>query len=264
MRLALERAMVQTSSRMTLDELIDQADVIAERVQTGAQEMLDRLDVGISIQRVQMINLRPPVAILNSMNSLGDVQNTADATRSEARTNRNRMLVAAAGESYQELLELIDQYEAAIIEAGGETAETQSLLRQIDLLMESDTIRGEVSESIARARAYKETIRSTIGAYASRFESLYPSYQANPEFVVSRELLDSYGRIMSGDLVEVIYMPRDLGQAVVRGTTSNELMVKKRRESQQRRRAEALQSTGLTGEYRLRLGDHNVQSTPRA
>ena len=257
-RLALQRAAIQVTSEMTLDEMIEQSDVIASRIQMASQEMLDDLDVGIEIDRVQMTNLRPPVAIYNSMNQLGEARSEAEAMQSEARSERTKMLAAAAGESAQELLDLISRYEAALIEQGPDAAETQSLLRQVDDLVTSERMGGAVAETIARAEAYSDGIQSVFASYAERFESLYPQYRANPDFVVKTQLYDAYGRIMSGDLVEIVMAPGDIGNMSIQGASSYEVMLKRREASRERRRAEAMEAAGLTP-FRHQLGQHNIK-----
>jgi len=258
-RLAVQRAMIHVASRMTLDELIDQADAIAERVQNIAQSTLDDLDVGIEVGRIQMINQRPPVAIYSSMTALGQARSEADTTAATARSERNKTLAAAAGAAADDLLAVIEQYETALIEQGPESSEARSLLRQIDELIESDRMGGAVADTIARAEAYREGIQSTLASYAARFESLYPQYCANPDFIVRREIYDAYSRIMGGEMVEVIMAPGDLGAMNIQGATSSEVMLIRRRASQERRKMEAMEATGLTGE-RLRHDEHNIKS----
>lgn len=257
-RLALQHATIQVTSRMTLDEMIEQAEVVADRVQSTAQQMLDDLDIGIDIQRVQAINLRPPVAIYIATTQLGEARSQAKSTRADARSDRTRMLAAAAGEASAELLDLIDQFQTSLIGQGAEHPETQSLLRQVDELITGDRMGGAVAETISRAEAYQEGIVSTFESYAERFRSLYPQYQANPDFIIRTQIYDAYGRIMGGELVELIMMPGNVGAMNIKGTSSSEIMLTRRRASQERRRTEAREAVGLTG-FRHSLGQFDIK-----
>ncbi|MHC4992897.1 MAG: hypothetical protein ACYTGC_18140, partial [Planctomycetota bacterium] len=113
---------------------------------------------------------------------------------------------------------------------------------------------GEVARIIDYARSYRSEVESTLGSDARYFASLLPAYQRQPEMVVRRLWLETYGRVLEYDDAEIIYAPRDLASLQLRVSGLESVANVRRDRAMQRREAQAnqsiLQELGLRGRTR--------------
>lgn len=260
-RNALQRGVVHAAARMRLDAILEQSEALAAEIQRDAQSLLNELDCGIRIDRVQVVNVKPPLAIHTVMGNLGRSRAAAQNAIAKARTDANTRLAETAGENYQELLALIDRYESVVLAAsdrGESSPEAESLLQAINALLQSDRMGGEVAQVVALAKAYDEEIKTKIGAHARRFASLYPQYKANPEFILRKEWLDAYRKALGKSEIEIFRVPQQVLSVRVDFKSDAEINQLRRKADQQRREAEAAAATGLRGTYDPRLGEREI------
>ncbi|MCL4211753.1 MAG: hypothetical protein HRU76_14350 [Phycisphaeraceae bacterium] len=260
-RNALQRGVVHAAARMRLDTILEQGEALAAEIQRDAQALLNDLNCGIRLDRVQVVNVKPPLAIHTIMGNLGRSRAEAQNAIAKARTDANTRLAETAGENHQELLDLIERYESVVLAAsdrGEASPEADSLLRAIDTMLQSDRMGGEVSQVIALAKAYEQEIRTKIGAHARRFTALYPQYKANPEFVLRKEWLDAYRKALGKREIEIFRMPQQVLAVNVNFKSDAEISQLRRKADQQRREAEAAAATGLRGTYDPRLFEREI------
>ncbi|MGI9014442.1 MAG: SPFH domain-containing protein [Phycisphaerales bacterium] len=258
-RMALERGVVHASAAMTLDEFIGQEEVVAELVKEEAQSFLNDLECGISLSVVQATSVKPPLAVQTALSQLGTARSDAERTLTEARTKANTLLVDMAGPEYQTLLDLIEQFEEAVLEAGDagiNGPEAQSALAQINAFFQSDQAGGNVATNLAAANAYRDEIFTALGHYSSRFESLLPRYRNNPDHVVKAEVVDAYRSVLGRRGAEIFYFPTLIGGVDIAVKSDYEAMQRARRARQGQAEAEAIGTSGV-GPFEHRFGDRD-------
>ncbi|MHC4416403.1 MAG: SPFH domain-containing protein [Planctomycetota bacterium] len=241
--LALQRAVVQAAAGLTLQELVDLSEDTKALIHDGAQRVLDSLRSGIDLVEVQLPETRPPLAIVKAY---GDLQNAREEARERvesARKDAEQTLIDIAGPSYRELARLIDRYEEAE-ELGGEQART--LLAQINEFLASDRARGGLAAIIERARAYESVIESTLGNEVRRFKSVLPGYREHPALETKQRWLEAYTSVLSGEDVEIFYVPKDVGSIDLR-ISSDEDIQKLRQQLKLNRKEQAALRESLTG-----------------
>lgn len=226
--LALDRAIIHVTAGMTLQDVIDLGDSGKEAVQIHAQRMLDDLDSGI-----RLINLslpEKPSAPFGIEKSLEELQEAtvfaqdlverayqdAEDTLSRA-VGGARVLVGDDPEApltriYTVILDLIDRYEDAL--ELGDDAEADTLLAQINDLLDSDEVAGQVAQVISRARSYESKVAQDLGTEAQRFRSLLPAFRETPNLVIAERWMDAYAAIITRPDAEPFYVPTGMHMAL--------------------------------------------------
>ncbi len=208
-KLALERAVVASAAGLMLQELIEQPDTVRELIRADAQEMLDTIDCGIEITNVQLLDAKPPFAIVKVYREL---QNAREESRREietARQDATEALIDSAGARWRVLADLIDRFQRE--EELGNTVRSTELLAQINTQLESDETEGALSDMIQRAQAYESHIELTLGSERQRFLDLLPSYRAQPYLVSRRLWMEAVSDVLKAEDAQIIRVPAGLG-----------------------------------------------------
>ncbi len=208
-RLALQRAAVHVASRMSLQELVDLSDELRQGVQAFAQQVLDDSQMGITIGNVSVSNTSAPLAIRNAFGEVQSAQVQSEREIENARRRANQRLVNSAGERYRDVIRLINRYEDAL--QVGQEDRAATLLAEINTLLDSDSVSGEVAFIIHEARSYRAVVEASLGHEARRFASLLPAFRENPELVVRQRWLHTYANVLKKQDAEVFFVPHTAG-----------------------------------------------------
>lgn len=253
--LALRRGVVHVMAGSSLEELIDYPEDIKVRVQTLAQSALDKF--GIMLVQVTIIEASPPFAIAKEYGELSAAREEAKDAIQSARNERETSLIDIAGESYGELVQLIESYENA--EKRSDNEESAKVLSQINSFLDGDKIQGGLKKVIARARAHDTDIENSLGADARRFKSVLPEYRDNPKLVIDRLWLEAYQTVMARSDTEMVYMPAGLGLVSVKIKTLEETaQVRLKNQLDSKTKQTALESLRTRGKYYESAEDYEL------
>jgi len=219
-RAAVHRGAVRAVAEISIDDLMkqsgDAAGSVAARAQEVAQEMLDRLDSGLVIEQLKLLDKIPPIPVLEDFGSVQTAQAAADQKRQAAETEATSILNATAGEGSGLLRDLIGRYEAALAmaddaSARGVRARIESVLLgqpvEIDGRQVEAQVSGETSTIISDATNYRQTVANARRAELSTFRAKLEAYQSNPRVMVVNEWSDTIRAFLSRDFVEQVYLP---------------------------------------------------------
>jgi len=237
-KLALDRAIVASSAGLMLQELIEQPEVVRDLIRANAQDLLDTIDCGIRITDVQLLDVKPPFAIVKVYREL---QNAREESRREivnAGQAATETLIETAGADWRALAELINRYQRE--EDLGNTVRGTELLGEINTLLDSDKISGAVADMIHRADAHESEIELTLGREAQRFRDLLPSYRAQPYLVARRQWLEAVSFVLARKDVEIFRVPAGLGRIDIGISGSEEIARIRREELLKRRQREGI------------------------
>ncbi len=237
-KLALDRAIVASAAGLVLQELIEQPEVVRDLIRINAQDLLDTIDCGIRITDVQLLDAKPPFAIVKVYREL---QNAREESRREivnARQEATEALIEAAGARWRVLAELIDRYQRE--EDLGNTVRGTELMGEINAVLESNELGGAIGEMIARANAHESEIELTLGREAQRFHDLLPSYRAQPYLVCKRQWLTAVSDVLDNKDIEIIRVPAELGNIDIAISGSEEIARIRRQELLKRRQREGM------------------------
>lgn len=209
-RLALRRAAVHVAAGMSLQEIIDNPEELRHGIQLRTQDVLDETNAGVSLVVVNVTQTTAPLAIRAAFGEVQSALVQAEREIETARQRANQRLVNAAGESYRDIIRLINRYEDAL--QTGQDQRAARLLTEINSLLDSDAVSGEVAFIIHESRAYRAVVEATLGNEARRFASLLPTFREHPELVIRQRWLRAYANVLSKDDAEVFFVPDSAGQ----------------------------------------------------
>jgi membrane protease subunit HflK len=252
--LALERAVVRATASMTLQQLVEEPEDIAARIEDGAQGVLNSIGCGIRLTSVQMSDTKPPFAIVKVYRDLQNAREEAREMVEKARQEADEQLIKAAGLNFAALSDQIDRYEEAVDLGDDAAAETR--LTEINDFLDSGEARGDVLETIQKAKAYEYGVESTLGKQAQRFRAILPQYLAQPVLTARRLWVEARKAVMGRDDVEIIRVPVGLGTIDVTISGSEEIARLRQKERERRReRQSQLEAAGIIQPYQMRAQD---------
>ena len=202
-RSAVQNACVRTVAAFRADDILfgGQIDLVQQIIRLRAQENLDRMATGITIDQLLV---REPVVPLSVRDAFADVLAADQDKQTEiekAGKKRNTLLNQAAGVAYGQVLPVIEQYEQA--RADGDLDESTQLHQRIERLL-LDEAGGEASAMLLEARSYyTETVQS-IQATARQFRDLLPKYRRNPAIVLTELWYDTKTAVLTGENEKVL------------------------------------------------------------
>ncbi len=206
-----EQSIVFATAATTADQLIRSQK--AGQAVRHAQQMLDALQTGIRITDLSARDPAYPLPVRTAVRAVLNAESLNAKLVEQAQELAARLLVGTAGEAYEPLLTLIDDYELAT--HGTDVLLTEELSQQLDEAFTSlavpaqqgqATIGGAVAEMINEAMTYRTEVVAKVRGEADYFNSLLPEYRKNPRIVVNRLWQDAKQRILTGD-IETIYLP---------------------------------------------------------
>ena len=213
------RAVVSAFAARTIDEVLfratratpagEVADAAApvgnssiERdIRQRAQDAIDRMDIGLTIDQVALRLVFPPSRVREEFLRVNEVDAAASRALQEAEEARRRRLNEVAGSAALPLLDLIGDYEAAL--DAGDQAAADAHLQTIFRIFDGDltgrdieingrtypevALAGEASQAISLARRARTSLVDAARQRALTFEAKLAQYRANPRVFVIRE-----------------------------------------------------------------------------
>lgn len=234
-RVTVERALVRAVSEVTVDEVVKltpgSEGSVAARAEEIAQELLNRINSGIEISRIDINNPGPPLSLYNDFAAVTSATAKANEAREraeqDARTRLNRVAGAAAGP----IVDLLDRYERAT-DLGDEPAQATLLQAIDDVLMgreaivdatlgsidEADAgtepiriaegvVSGEVTVTIGDAETYRRTARDAAQADLASFRAKLPQFLTNPRVLIVDEWTSAMTEFLTKETVQAFYVP---------------------------------------------------------
>lgn len=227
-KLATMRATVHAAARMPLETFTDFSEPEREAIRRNAQGMLDDLGLGVRISELtNPSEAVPALAIVKASRDLQETERLNDESFENQRQEAASLLISTAGENYQELIDLIDEYQR--LDSQGDPAAAEALAA-VDTALESTAKSGEIASVIERARSHRSIIESTLGQRYREYVALLPAYEKNPRFVIDRAWARTFAAILEPRDTEILRLPEN-GQAFTIRLQSSEEVARRRRDA---------------------------------
>lgn len=225
-RLAIQRGVVHAVASVSIDELLKQTSggetAVASIALRGAQDMLDGLKSGISIDTLTL----EPIAPLFVRADFAKVQAAvSDAARltEEARLDAQRDLNAAAGAAAPAIIDAINAYEAAITRANKD--EQDAALARIDTILREGKamvdgrevlLTGDASQLMNLARQYRTEIIARRRGKLDAFDAKLAQFNSNAAVMIQREWGSAIREFYSRENVETFMMYPGIGTLAIK------------------------------------------------
>ena len=242
-RIALASGVTTAIAKIPLAELVDQREQPAALVQVEAQRVLDSIASGIRLQKVTMPERSSPFVVRGVVRRVQTGKEDAKTVVDRARQEATALLLAAAGPKYEQILTLIDGYEAVL--AAGDMVRADQLLRELGERIEMKDISGTASAIINRGKSYQSAIAGNLGKDVRRIEGLRDTWSQNPQQLARQLWLDTLRSVLTQSEVEVFAMPLGIGQSQISIASSPEVMQVRRNADMARRKQAAAMMEAL-------------------
>ncbi len=252
---AISRGVVQASARMTIDEIYRGTPdasrpegsfrSIEEITKDLAQDMLDGLDSGITIDALSLTSRMPPRSVIDDFNSVTQANEDAGKARADANAEREGRLTAAAGLAAGTILEQIDRYDVQLIAGDPEAIRTRDIINQLLLGESVDidgervtlTVTGRAATMLQEAEQARSSIRNRAKQDAAIFAAKKSSFDANPFVAIHTDWSTALGSLLSSPNVRTMMIPA--GQSVILINPDPEIEARLERERGRQRTKDA-------------------------
>lgn len=210
-----------------------------DQIRVRAQEVLDRLGSGITIQSVSRTEQAVVSIVRNAMTLVAQQQAIADQMLNQATTFRNNTLVVSAGAAYPAVLAVIDVYEEAyrLRESNPEFFETTrqavqdtflgeplgpiltgladalppesqqgDRLRSMARTYANARIEGSAGNLVRNASSRASSYVAALESDAQYFEKMLATYRQTPEFTRRSLFAQTLSAIFGSDGVETSFI----------------------------------------------------------
>ncbi|NLX23201.1 MAG: hypothetical protein GXY55_16240 [Phycisphaerae bacterium] len=177
LRSVIQNAAVAEASRTTADVVWKDASRLAAAIQGRAQQVLDRLETGIALDKVAAEQSYFPLQAREEFLGVSTAENHKRQLINEAESERAKKLLGIAGPAWEALSEEIEKLDQSSAED-----EREGVIRRIEEILETQAT-GEAGGMIRLAQRDREKIVADVLAEVSRFEAYLPEYKAGPDLV---------------------------------------------------------------------------------
>lgn len=164
----VQSAAVREIGRVKVFDVYPGGKALTERVGSVLKKTMNDLDCGIEIDKVNLIDIRPPSAVKPSFDLVLETEEASSALRHEAEREARRILIDAAGEIGEKLGKAVKEWWRARDE--GRTEDMAGIEAEISGLYAEAG--GKVRTIMATARAYKTTVTENAKGDADEITSL--------------------------------------------------------------------------------------------
>lgn len=183
-KVVLKNACVSTAARTTSDMIWKDTSSIGAEVASRAQSLLDRMQVGISLDKVDIAQSYYPLQVKDAVDNVTTAMNALNQVVQKAYADRQKTLNEAAGEAWKDLWDEIEKLDQV-----GDAQEHERIIASIGELLTSKAA-GRAGRRIQEARQQREQIVLATLARQNEFEALYDQYKQNPALFRQRLLVE--------------------------------------------------------------------------
>lgn len=224
-RTAAMRGIVRACANVTIAELLTQSgnqeNSVTRRARSIAQDMLDRSGSGVVIDQFVLEGAIPPLFVRSDFANVQSAVSKAGKEIDNARADRRKRLNEVAGDAANDLIDLIDEYEAAT--AANDQAKMTATLAKIDALLldrqreENGVVvpgrtSGRVALMLDEANLYRSQIVSQRQAQLARFEAKLAQFESNPLVMVQSEWREAFQVFSSRRSIDFMILPPNAGE----------------------------------------------------
>ncbi|MGQ9649507.1 MAG: SPFH domain-containing protein [Phycisphaerae bacterium] len=184
LRAVLKNACVASAARTTAEVISKDPSTMVSGVKIRAQEMLDHLGAGITLDKVDVVQSWYPLQVQPSVDAVTNAMNTKQQAIQAAYGERQKILNEAAGRVWEDLWNAIQELDQKATDH-----ERTEVLGRIETLLTAQAS-GKAGKRIQEARQQREQIVLSTLARQKAFLALLEEHRKNPELLRQRLLVE--------------------------------------------------------------------------
>lgn len=184
LRAVLKNACVANAARTTADVIWKDASALGPVVKTRAQEMLDQLSAGITLDKVDVAQSWYPLQVQPSVDAVTKAMQTKEQAIQTAYGERQKILNEAAGRIWEDLWNAIQELDQKATDQ-----ERAEVLSKIETLLTAQSS-GKAGQRMQEARQQREQIVLSTLAREKAFLALLEEHRKNPTLLRQRLLAE--------------------------------------------------------------------------
>lgn len=212
-RSLLESAVVSQTAATSVNKAYGKdRTALKEQVKGRVDKMLFDLNVGLRIDSLNLIDIRPPSEVKPSFDAVRQAVDDADANKARAEADRKRVLIEAAGPKGPEIGDVIQDWWDARMKEPADQARMTEAEKKIQALFKDAT--GKCQTMLADARAYAAGIEAETKGDHDRVRSLVASGSAaDIKAFMEHARIDAIQDVLGNAYEKYIYSPGTEGRA---------------------------------------------------
>lgn len=183
LKAVLKNACVATTARMTAETVSKRTNEVVNQVKIRAQEILDRMNTGITLDEV-VARQWYPLQVQPSVDNVTTAMNTKQQEIQAAYGERQKTLNEAAGRIWEDLWNAIQELDQEATDQ-----ERAEVLSRIETLLTTQAS-GKAGQRIQEARQQREQIVLSTLAREQAFLALLKEHRKNPTLLRQRLLAE--------------------------------------------------------------------------
>lgn len=184
LKAVLKNACVASAARTTAEVISKDPSTMVSGVKTRAQEMLDHLGTGITLDKVDVAQSWYPLQVQPSVDAVTNAMNTKQQAIQTAYGERQKILNEAAGRIWEDLWNAIQELDQKATDQ-----ERAEVLSRIETLLTAQSS-GKAGQRIQEARQQREQIVLSTLARQKAFLALLEEHRKNPTLLRQRLLAE--------------------------------------------------------------------------
>jgi len=213
---AAQQGVVYACARAEADEFIRDPRTVNMEAAQRAQDILKELHSGITIARIVAQTPTVPGKVRPDYFAVTNALSEQASEKEKARQQRDEILGRTAGEAWEPLWQMVQDYELAR-EQGDQAAADAAEQRLYTAFAALNTgpeaggnaITGDVAEVISQAKSFRTEVVTRVQADANQFQQLVDKYNENPKLYIAQSWLEMWQELAKGELVEMYFVKDD-------------------------------------------------------
>lgn len=206
----IQNAAIAEAVRTTADVLLKNPGLLASLVQKRAQTVLDRMQTGITLDKVAAPLSYFPLQARDEFIGVSNAEQRRNELINEAAIERDKKLKGMAGAAWESLskdIDLIDQ-------AQSDEERQQTIQRIEDTVGDAAQTTGEAAGLIKLAESKREQIVAQTKAETSRFEAFLEEYRKSPDLVRQQLRTEMLSQLFDKNSVVKWWLPAGQKQLI--------------------------------------------------
>lgn len=180
--------------------------VLKEEVKRHMDAMLAQLNVGLRIDSINLIDIRPPTEVKPSFDAVRQAVDDADAVRARAEADRKRILIETAGPVGPTIGDAIQEWWVVRMEEKASPEKLAAVEKKIQDLFKD--AKGKCQTTLADARAYSASVEAETKGDHDRVRSLVGSGSAaDIKAFVEHARIDAIQAVLDNAYEKYVYSP---------------------------------------------------------